>query len=123
MARVLVIDDVEIVRTVIGRMLRKGGHHVIEVSDANNARQIIKKKEATIVVTDLWMPGEDGISLIKSLRSQNPTLPIIAVTGGAPRSELEFSIDEAGRAGADRVLTKPVAKDELLEAVAAVAGS
>ena len=118
MASVLVIEDVDVVRVVLCRMLVRAGHNVTETGDAATARTLIKQNRFDIVITDIWMPGENSISFIQEVKAAQPKMPVIAITGGAPRASTEFSHNTALSAGADRILLKPIAKDELLENLA-----
>lgn len=120
MASVLVVDDVDVVRMVLRRMLARAGHSVIEAGDAATARTLMKENRFDIVITDIWMPGEDSLNFIQEVKAAQPGLPVIAVTGGAPRAPVGFSFDAAFNAGADRILLKPIAMDELLENLAAL---
>lgn len=117
MAVIVVVDDVEVVRMVLRRMLLSGGHTVHEAANATEAKALVRDRQCDLVVTDLWMPGENGLGLIQDIKSRRPGLPVIAITGGAPRTPAEFSFTAAMDAGADRILIKPIATEELLDAV------
>ncbi|GJD39164.1 MULTISPECIES: response regulator [Methylobacterium] len=123
MASILLTDDVAVVRMTIRRFLERGGHTVRDCDSADAAEQILSSQSFDILVTDLWMPGRDGLTLIAWVKAQHRGMPIIAVTGGAPRTPQVFSMEEAARAGADRVLMKPVGMQELLSAVTDLIGS
>jgi CheY-like chemotaxis protein len=118
MAHILLVEDVDVVRLVLKRMLERAGHTVAEAADGGAALAMLAESAPDLVVTDIWMPGMDGISLIRQARERNPALKVIAVSGGAPRAPQEFSIREARAAGADEALLKPVDKQELADAVA-----
>lgn len=120
MASILLTDDVPVVRMTIRRFLERGGHSVQECSSAIEAEQALQARAFDVLVTDLWMPGRDGLTLIGHVKEHHRRLPIIAITGGAPRAPQLFSMEEAARAGADRVLMKPVGMRELLSCVAEV---
>jgi CheY-like chemotaxis protein len=113
-----VVDDVDVVRLVLRRMLVKGGHSVIEAGDTAAAKALLREGRCQVVVTDLWLPGGDGVSLIREIKANWPRILVVAMTGGAPSMPTALSFEAAAKAGADRFLLKPIARDELLEAVA-----
>ncbi|MCJ2056427.1 response regulator [Methylobacterium sp. J-048] len=121
MASVLLTDDVPVVRMTVRRFLERGQHTVLECASAAEAEALLSSRPFDILVTDLWMPGRDGLTLIGWVKANRPGLPIIAITGGAPRAPQLFSMEEAARVGADRVLMKPVGMQELLAAISALA--
>lgn len=123
MANILLVEDVPVVRMVLKRMLERAGHSVSEAADGGEALVCLAGGRFDLVVTDIWMPNVDGISLIGRARQSNPGVRIIAVSGGAPRAPQDFSIREALSAGADQALLKPVDKSELLGAVNALLGT
>ncbi|MBF0335047.1 MAG: response regulator [Alphaproteobacteria bacterium] len=117
MARILLVEDVEVVRQVLRRMLERSGHEVTEAGDGQQALTHLAARGFDLMVTDIWMPGMDGIGLIGEAKRRNPGLRIVAVSGGAPRAPQAFSIQEARSAGADVALLKPVDRAELMRAV------
>lgn len=118
MSHILLVEDVEVVRRVLRRMLERSGHDVAEAGDGRQALERLATEAFDLVITDIWMPEMDGIALIGEAKRRNPRVRIIAVSGGAPRAPQAFSIEEARSAGADDTLLKPVACDELIRAVA-----
>ena len=117
MARVLVVDDVPVVRLVIARILRRAGHAVQEAGNGDEALALVQAGKPDAVVTDLWMPGSDGLSLIHALKEGFPDIAVIAMTGGSPRDSQELSLRKAQEAGVALILVKPIDKDELVTAV------
>lgn len=117
MAQILLVEDVAVVRLVLKRMLERAGHQVTEAAEGGEAMTKLAAHSFDLLVTDIWMPGMDGISLITQARRHNPSMKVIAVSGGAPRSPQEFTIREAHSAGADEALLKPIDKQELSAAV------
>jgi two-component system chemotaxis response regulator CheY len=117
MARVLVVDDVPVVRLVIARILRRAGHAVQEAGNGDEALALVQAGKPDAVVTDLWMPGSDGLSLIHALKEGFPDIAVIAMTGGSPRDSQELSLRKAQEAGVALILEKPIDKDELVTAV------
>jgi CheY-like chemotaxis protein len=117
MARVLVVDDAEVVRLVIAMILRRAGHAVEQAENGDAAIALVAVRPPDVVVTDLWMPGSDGFGLIRALKSGFPGVAVIAMTGGSPRESEAASLTHANEAGAALVLMKPIDKDELVAAV------
>lgn len=122
MASILLIEDVPVVRMVIRRMLEAAGHTVTEAADGREGLDKVAVGRFDLAITDIWMPGEDGLSFIRKARERRAGIKILAISGGAPRAPMEFSLREAENAGADGVLLKPVDRAELVEALAGILG-
>lgn len=112
----LVVDDDERLRDLLGRYLAENGHEVDMARDAAEARRRLGAVDYDLVVLDVTMPGEDGLSLARSLREGNGSLPILLLTA---RRETEHRI--AGlETGADDYMGKPFEPRELLLRVGAL---
>jgi len=106
---VLVVDDEAAQRTVLAGFLRKRGLEAITASGVEEAVQVVSSRTVDLVLTDLNMPGKDGLALIDSLRAVNPELPVIVMTAfGTVASAVA-----AMKQGAADYLTKPIDLDEL----------
>jgi CheY-like chemotaxis protein len=120
MVRVLVVDDVVEMRSMIRSMLESAGH---EVTEANNGRAAIKILQGPdpidFLVTDILMPEPDGLEVIRAA-SARPELGIIAISGGGNYMPAAVSLAMSEAFGARKVLFKPFRKQELLEAVSSV---
>ena len=79
--RVLVVDDEVEIRTLLSRRLRRAGYAVEEAGDGAEALELVDKEVPDVVVTDIAMPRLDGLGLLKRLRSKDPELPVIVLTG------------------------------------------
>jgi two-component system, chemotaxis family, chemotaxis protein CheY len=119
-ARILVVDDVDVVRLVIGKILKRAGHSVEDAGSGDHALARVAVRAPDAVITDLWMPGSDGLSLIHLLQERFPAVAVIAMTGGSPQCSQQVSISQARDAGVVQVLMKPIDKDELVNAIGAV---
>ncbi len=117
MASILLVEDVPVVRMTLQKFLERGGHVVTACGGGEEAWSCLRDHRFDAVVTDLWMMNGGGLELIQRLRTGSDATPIIAITGGDPQSPQSNSLDAASRAGADRVLLKPVTKAALLEAI------
>mgnify|MGYP001371155502 FL=1 len=114
-AHLLIVDDDERIRALLGKFLRKNDFMVTMARDATQARRVLAGLEFDLIVLDVMMPGEDGISLTRSLRGALDT-PILLLTA---RGETEDRI--AGlESGADDYLAKPFEPRELLLRIAAI---
>jgi DNA-binding NtrC family response regulator len=116
-ATILLIEDVEIVRTVLRKFLEAGGHVVRECEGGDEASRIVDRENFDVVVTDLWMKEGDGLEFIGAHATNGRTCSIIAMTGGDPSVTRSRSVEMAQRAGAAEVLIKPVTKTALLTAI------
>jgi CheY-like chemotaxis protein len=111
---VLVVDDNESVREMLAELLESGGFCPIQAADAARALTIMgERNDIDALVTDLSMPGADGISLILRARGLRPGLPAILLTGYAEETSSVSTI-----AGGDfHVMRKPVESDLLIEQI------
>ncbi|MBI2403178.1 MAG: response regulator [Gemmatimonadetes bacterium] len=122
MARILVIDDDADVRSVIRRHLQTEGHDVVEAADGRAGMKLFRDRPADLVVTDLFMPEQEGLETIRELRRSFKDAKILVVTGAAPGGSFDFRA-HAARLGAGAALTKPFTREELLGAVHALLDS
>ncbi len=114
-AHILIVDDDERIRTLLVRFLRKNGFLVSAARDAAQARRLLAGLDFDLIVLDVMMPGEDGISLTRDLRQKLST-PILLLTA---KGETEDRI--AGlESGADDYLAKPFEPRELLLRIGAI---
>jgi len=117
MARVLVIDDDQAVRSVLTRVLRRAGHEVLEASDGILGTLTLRKQNIDLVLVDIYMPGQGGLSTIPELRKDWPALKIIAISGADEAGPLNIA-KRATAMGADAFLKKPFEASDLLVVVA-----
>ncbi len=111
---ILVVDDEPVVRRVLSGLLGSGGHRVLAVASAEEARRALEDEDVAVVLTDMMLPGEDGISLCQWLAKERDDVPVILVTGA---SRLESAV-AALRAGAYDFIVKPVDQQTVLFSVA-----
>jgi CheY-like chemotaxis protein len=123
--RILVIDDQNHVRTAIMLALQAKGFDVIGAESGQSGLAKLAQSEFDVVIADLFMPGMDGVTLIKALRQRDPGFPVIAMSG--------VLLGTSGRTALDQVpniselsdvicLQKPFRPNDLLQAVAAALG-
>ncbi len=121
MACILLVDDEEAVRYTLRRMLERAGHDVFEATNGREALIALKSKRADLVITDIVMPVKEGTETILELRRRDPSLKIMAISGGGRTGNMDY-LDVASRFGADYTLAKPVRMQELLDAVSTTLG-
>ena len=109
-ARVLVVDDEANARTALAEILRDEGYAVETAADGFKALGRFEEFEPDLILTDLKMPGMDGVELARKLRKDAPNIPVVVMTAfGAVETAVV-----AMREGAADYLTKPLNTDELL---------
>lgn len=108
MAKILLVDDSESVRSALSTLLQHAGHEVTEAADGKQALGALEQDQFDLVVTDIFMPTMDGIELIKQLRGAHPELKILALSGGGARQPAKYAMGLASSLGADAALQKPV---------------
>lgn len=114
-AHLLIVDDDERIRTLLQKFLMRHGFLVTSARDAAHARRVLSGLEFDMLILDVMMPGEDGLSLTKSLR-ETLTTPILLLTA---KGETDNRI-EGLEAGADDYLAKPFEPKELLLRINAI---
>ena len=113
MARVLVVDDDAGIRESAALALEKSGHRVFRASSAAEARAILRDEEVAVVVSDIYMPGEDGIELLRAITAGRNAPPVILMTA---RGTIETAAI-AARVGAFDYIAKPFKVRDLIERV------
>jgi CheY-like chemotaxis protein len=116
MASVLIIDDDAVTRTVVRAILEGIGHTVSEAADGYAGLAAYSANPPDLVITDILMPGKDGIETIRELRAINPQIKIIALSGDV-RFDGPSILRAAHLLGANQVLEKPFRNDELVRLV------
>src|SRR5712691_13430957 len=116
MARIIVIDDNDAVRMTMRRALERAGHEVLEASDGEAGLKLLAETGAPLVITDIFMPGQDGIVTIRRIRKESPGVKVIAVSGGDSTGRLDLR-KAAELFGAATSLRKPFSSAALLRAV------
>ncbi|MBW2031381.1 MAG: response regulator [Deltaproteobacteria bacterium] len=107
--RVLVIDDDPQIRETLGRFLRSHGSEVLVACNWPQGLEMVMAKRFDVVLTDLEMPGPDGIEVVKRVRDISPETAILMITG-YPSAE---STAKALAEGCDGYISKPFYFDKL----------
>lgn len=111
---ILVVEDEEPVRIMLGRLLRSQGYSVMLAANAGEARTVLNRVQPDLVVTDIIMPGENGIELRRAISALWPALPVILISGFSDDGPAEF----AARTPNTAFLPKPFAAEHFLNLVA-----
>jgi DNA-binding response OmpR family regulator len=116
MARILVIDDDEIVNSMIVQMLTEAGYEAEGAEDGGQGLKMMGQKTYDLIVTDIVMPGKEGIETIATIRRKSRSLPIIAISGGGILNSDQY-LTMAREFGANQTIQKPFGKDPFLKVV------
>lgn len=111
MARILVIDDDPDMRAMLEQMLRAAGHEVISAMDGKAGVGLYRASPADLVMTDLFMPNQEGLETIIELRREFPEVAITAMSG---KTAADTMLSIAKRLGAVGTLQKPFFPLQLL---------
>ncbi|MFC1658907.1 sigma-54-dependent transcriptional regulator [Candidatus Omnitrophota bacterium] len=106
---ILIVDDEPLTRKSLFEILKYEGYHVDTAEDGSKALDIIGRQAPAIVITDLKMPGMDGLSLLKAIRGRNKEIAVVLVTG---YGTIDNAV-EAMREGAFDYITKPILDSEI----------
>ena len=115
--RVLVVDDDAEIRSLLGEYLRKNGYEVALVADGKAMWTALARGKVDLIVLDLMLPGEDGLTLCRKLRSESETeTPVIMLTARGEETDRIVGLEM----GADDYLAKPFSPRELLARIKSV---
>lgn len=116
--RLLLVEDVPFLRYAFGRLLRLSGYEVLEAENGRDALDRITAFQPHVVVTDLMMPGMNGLELIQHLHDDPETaqLPVVAITA----DPTGYTEQRARAAGAVDFMAKPIDMSCFLERLRAI---
>ena len=114
--RIVVVDDDARIRDLLRRYLTQEGFEVLLAEDGKSLTRIMLRETADLIVLDLMMPGEDGLSICRRLRAANDKTPIIMLTAKVEDVDRIVGLE----VGADDYLGKPFNPRELLARIHAV---
>jgi CheY-like chemotaxis protein len=106
MASILIVDDNEAIRTLLGQMFRADGHTIQAAADGLKALNACRNQQFDVVFCDLFMPGMEGLETIRALRKEFPQLRVVAMSGGASNYGGDL-LQVARLMGAAAILEKP----------------
>jgi DNA-binding response OmpR family regulator len=105
---VLVVDDEPIVRDVVIRYLERDGYRTMAAATGDDARALLERESADLVVLDVMLPGTDGLELCRWIRSRS-AVPVIMLTARGDEADRIVGLE----LGADDYVTKPFSPREL----------
>lgn len=114
-AHLMIVDDDERIRSLLKKFLMRAGFLVTAARDGAHARRLLAGLDFDLIIMDVMMPGEDGVSLTRALR-ETMTTPILLLTAKGETSDRIAGLE----AGADDYLSKPFEPKELLLRVNAI---
>jgi len=118
MARILIAEDDPAVRTFVSRALTYRGFHVTAVDDGTRALEMLESESFDLLVTDVVMPGLDGIGLALKVTVDRPELPVLLMTGFSAERQRAHNLDEL----VCQVLVKPFTLKQVCEVVETALG-
>jgi DNA-binding NtrC family response regulator len=118
MAHILIVDDEANVRKVLGTLLQQGGYQTTPAGNAAQALDLVRAQDPDLVLTDLQMPGMDGMELLATVRADFPEIPVVMLTA---HGSIDAAV-EAMKLGAFDFMTKPFDKEQVLEVVGKALG-
>lgn len=114
--KILIVEDDERVAEILNRSLQEEGYQTHWAADVHEALRFMKSESSSLVITDIVMPGMNGLDLTRKLRAENPHIPILMLTALGSTDDKVEGFD----AGADDYLVKPFELRELLARVRAL---
>ena len=114
--RLLVVDDEAELRAMLTRYLQGQGYEVRAAADASALERLLARERFDLIILDLMLPGEDGLSICRRLRAQGETLPILMLTARGDAVDKVLGLEM----GADDYLPKPFNPRELLARLGAM---
>jgi CheY-like chemotaxis protein len=113
--RLLIAEDDADTRETMRLLLERAGYEVALAENGGRAVQLQRERPADVLITDLFMPETDGLEAIDTFRREFPSVRIVAMSGGGVRVKGGVYLSTAGVAGADALLRKPFAIEDLLK--------
>ncbi len=115
-SRILVIEDDAEIRTLLSVLLKRAGYLVEVAGDGTAGIHAFRTNPADLIITDLVMPGKEGLETIVDLNREFPDLKIIAISGGGVDGQDNY-LNAARLCGASMTFRKPFINRELIEGV------
>ena len=114
--RILIVDDDPGIRRALHILLSREGYHVTQARDGVEALRLWRDHGSDLVITDLHMPEKNGIETIVEILSHNPSMRIIAMSGGGQTKRLDL-LGNASLLGAVHTIEKPFTLNEMMSMV------
>ena len=117
MKKILVVDDEQVFLNLMARVLGESGYRVATAGGGEEGFAAVGSARPDLVVTDLIMPGLDGVQLIRKLKEGYAGIPVIAMSGGGRTLDTDLTLKSVANLGVKAILRKPFSHDDLLQAV------
>jgi len=121
MARILVIDDDDLIRGTVQTILASDGHEPVLAVDGEDGVRQFRRQPFDLVLCDVFMPHKEGLATMREIRQLSADTPIISMTGSIPTDDNDQSHPDflrmSGPLGASRTIAKPFRPRELLALV------
>lgn len=116
MSTVLIVDDDPGVRKLLCKTLQKEGITVIEAQNGVECMEQVRARAIDLVVIDIIMPEQDGLTTITELKENNCHAKVVAISGGLVLTPDAY-LEEARRIGADRIIPKPIDRERFVDVI------
>jgi DNA-binding NtrC family response regulator len=116
MAKILLVEDDDLVRDMLTQVLERASHQVVVAANGEEATEVLRNDSPDIMVTDIIMPKKSGITLISEVKNRHPNMDIIAISGGG-RLDPTGYLDLSETLGASVSFEKPIDNTALLMAI------
>jgi two-component system, NtrC family, nitrogen regulation response regulator NtrX len=110
---IMIVDDEESIRTTLGGVLEDEGYRVTGAKDGAEAQAMVGEQLPDLVLLDIWMPGKDGIDVLRDLKEAHPHLPVIMISG---HGNIETAV-RATKLGAQDFIEKPLSLEKVVHSV------
>ena len=117
MARILLIDDDELIRETLCMVLEDAGHQVLTAENGRVGLSKLEQHPVDLVISDLFMPDMEGLETMRIIRQRQDDIKIIVISGGALNLRKDMYLENAELLGADACLSKPFHNRELTDLV------
>jgi two-component system cell cycle sensor histidine kinase/response regulator CckA len=118
---ILIVDDDELMRELVAEWLTADGYRARTATNGEMALELLREREAALIITDLHMPRLGGAEAVARMRHEHPDVPLIAMSGHF-RSGRHVTPEVVLALGARLALAKPFSRQDLLQAVRDVLG-
>lgn len=116
MTKILLIEDDAKFRKMLKLLLTHSGYDVVEAENGKKGIQAFQQAPCDLIITDVFMPEQDGLGVLRALIKSHPDLKAIAISGGGKRGVYRY-LEYASLFGAKKTLIKPFESEEFLTAV------
>ncbi|UCE24740.1 MAG: response regulator [Candidatus Zixiibacteriota bacterium] len=115
MKAILIVDDDPMIRKLLKKIVEREGYRSIEAESSEQALEVFDPDKIGLVISDIEMPGMNGLELLKAIKEKNPRIPVFIITGRSHKYDKHDVIES----GADGYISKPFKNFEIARRVAA----